>query len=67
VYEVRHNLLCISLTISFYVFRLKMYVPIRTEVQNGRTVHLLVLKEFVNNLTMHRMSNMTVDTNIFDK
>ena len=28
---------------------------------------LLGLKEFLNDLTMHGMSNMTVDTNIFDK
>jgi len=30
-------------------------------------VHLLGLKEFVNKLTTHAMSNMTVDMNIFYK
>jgi hypothetical protein len=30
-------------------------------------VHLLVLKEFVNKLAMHEVSNMKVYTNIFDK
>jgi hypothetical protein len=65
VYEIGHNPLPVSLLISFYVFRLNMCVPIRIEVQNSRTVRLLVLKWFVNKLTMHRMSNMTVDTNTF--
>jgi hypothetical protein len=60
-------LLCISLVFSFYMFRLNMQELIRIEVQNSRTVHLLGLKETVNKLTMHRMRNMTVDTNIFDK
>jgi hypothetical protein len=40
---------------------------VRSEIQNSRTVDLLGLKEYVNKITMHGMSNMTVDTNIFDK
>jgi hypothetical protein len=38
---------------------------IRFEIQNNRTVHFLVMKEFFNKLIMHTMSNMPVDTNIF--
>jgi hypothetical protein len=60
-------LLGISLIIIFYLFRLNMLELFRIEVQNSRTVHLWGLKEFVNELTMHVMSNMTVDANIFDK
>ena len=30
-------------------------------------MYLLVLKEFVNKLTMHAVSNITVDTDILDK
>jgi hypothetical protein len=29
-------------------------------------VHFLIMQEFVNKPIMQRMSNMTVDTNIFD-
>jgi hypothetical protein len=60
-------LLCISLIISFYMFRLNMLVPIRIEIQNSRSVHLLVLKEFVNKLALQRMSNMTIDKNVLYK
>jgi len=67
MYELRHNLICTSLINSFYVFRLNMKNVIRIEMQNIRTVYLLVLKGYIHKLTIHGMSNMTVDTNIFDK
>jgi len=67
IYEIRHNLICTSCINSFYVFRLNMKDLIRIEMQNIRTVHLLVLKVYIHKLTIHGMSNMTVDTNIFDK
>jgi len=60
-------LLCISPIIGIYLFRRKMYDLIRIELQNSKTVHLLVVKEFVTKFKMHGMSNMTVDTNILDK
>jgi len=49
------------------MFRLNMKDLIRIAVRNGRNVHFLVLKVFVNKLIMHAISNVTVDTNIFDK
>jgi hypothetical protein len=57
---------CVSLIISFNVSQFYMKNLIRTELQNSRTVHLLVLKKFVNIFERHGMSNITVDTNIFD-
>jgi hypothetical protein len=60
-------LLFVSLIISFYLFRFNMQEPIRTEIQNSRTAHLLGMKEFLNKLTVHGMSNMAVETSIFDK
>ena len=60
-------LLCVSLFISFCMFRFHMQKIINIEIQNNRTVHLLVLKVFVNILTMHGTSNITVDTDILDK
>ena len=67
MYEIRHNLICTLFINSFYVFRLNMKDLIRIEMQNIRTVYLLVLKVYIHKLTIHGMSNMTVDTNIFDK
>jgi hypothetical protein len=49
------------------MFRINMKDLIRIEMQNNRTVHLLVLKVCIHKLTMQGMSNMTADTNIFDK
>jgi len=49
------------------VFRLNMKDLIRIEMQNIRTVHLLVLKVYIHKLPIQGMGNMTVDTNIFDK
>jgi hypothetical protein len=60
-------LLCISPIIGIYLFRRNMYDLIMTELQNSKTVHLLVVKEFVTKFKMHGMDNMTVETNIFDK
>jgi len=60
-------LLCISPIIGIYLFRRNMYDLIRIELQNSKTVHLLVVKEFVTKFKMHGMGNMTVDKNIFDK
>jgi hypothetical protein len=37
----------------------------RLEIQNSRTVHFLLLKEFVNKLTMHGIGTKTLDMNTF--
>jgi hypothetical protein len=49
------------------MLRVNMKYLIIIEIQNSRTVQLLVLKEYVNKLTMHAVSNKIVDTNLFDK
>ena len=49
------------------MFGINISALITTEIQNSRTLHLLVLRDFVIKLTMQGMSNMKADTNIFDK
>ena len=49
------------------MFGINISALITTEIQNSRTLHLLVMRHFVIKLTMQGMSNMKADTNIFDK